>query len=30
MEPFLPGIADDFDDYLAKMARPGTWGGEQS
>uniref|UniRef100_A0A383VJM8 Ubiquitin thioesterase OTU n=1 Tax=Tetradesmus obliquus TaxID=3088 RepID=A0A383VJM8_TETOB len=28
MEPFLPGIADDFDDYLAKMAQPGVWGGE--
>jgi hypothetical protein len=27
MEPFLPGIADDFDDYLAKMAQPGVWGG---
>eukprot|EP00882_Tetradesmus_deserticola_P005057 GHRQ01005328.1.p1 GENE.GHRQ01005328.1~~GHRQ01005328.1.p1 ORF type:complete len:264 (+),score=91.74 GHRQ01005328.1:81-872(+) len=28
MEPFLPGIADDFDDYLARMAQPGAWGGE--
>eukprot|EP00878_Enallax_costatus_P029468 GHUV01031954.1.p2 GENE.GHUV01031954.1~~GHUV01031954.1.p2 ORF type:complete len:184 (+),score=37.45 GHUV01031954.1:80-631(+) len=28
MEPFLPGIADDFDDYLRQMSQPGVWGGE--
>jgi hypothetical protein len=29
IEPFLPGIADDFDDYLVKMSQPGVWGGER-
>jgi hypothetical protein len=28
MEPFLPGIADDFDGYLQMMSKPGVWGGE--
>jgi hypothetical protein len=28
MEPFLPGIADDFDGYLRVMSQPGVWGGE--
>jgi hypothetical protein len=28
MEPFLPGIAKDFDDYLQVMSQPGVWGGE--
>jgi hypothetical protein len=27
MEPFLPGIADDFDAYLRTMSQPGVWGG---
>jgi hypothetical protein len=27
IEPFLPGIAEDFDDYLRQMALPGVWGG---
>jgi len=27
MEPFLPGIADDFDGYLQVMSQPGVWGG---
>ncbi|KAI8475999.1 MAG: hypothetical protein J3K34DRAFT_402622 [Monoraphidium minutum] len=31
IEPFIPGIVEgleSFDGYLARMARPGTWGGE--
>eukprot|EP00775_Hariotina_reticulata_P006922 gene6922-7140_t len=28
IEPFLPGIADDFDEYLATMSQPGVWGVE--
>lgn len=29
--PFIPGIVEGtetFESYLARMARPGTWGGE--
>jgi len=28
VEPFLPGIAPDFDAYCADMSREGAWGGE--
>eukprot|EP00879_Flechtneria_rotunda_P006027 GHRR01006339.1.p1 GENE.GHRR01006339.1~~GHRR01006339.1.p1 ORF type:complete len:279 (+),score=66.16 GHRR01006339.1:80-916(+) len=28
MEPFLPGIAEDFNEYCEMMSQPGVWGGE--
>ncbi|EFJ50382.1 hypothetical protein VOLCADRAFT_88936 [Volvox carteri f. nagariensis] len=28
MEPFLPGIAADFDEYCRTMSHPMAWGGE--
>ncbi|GLC43468.1 hypothetical protein PLESTB_001560400 [Pleodorina starrii] len=28
MEPFLPGIASDFDEYCRMMSHPMAWGGE--
>jgi OTU domain-containing protein 6 len=28
LEPFLAGIADDFDEYLTRMSHPAAWGGE--
>jgi hypothetical protein len=28
IEPFLPGIAEDFGQYLEAMSQPGVWGGE--
>ncbi|PNW88849.1 hypothetical protein CHLRE_01g047450v5 [Chlamydomonas reinhardtii] len=28
IEPFLPGIAPDFDEYCKTMSHPMAWGGE--